>query len=101
MLDERAAKFEDGSIERNLDAIILCIGYAYSFPFQAPIAPSIKDEGIRALPPYLYIFHMQNPILAFVEAPERIIPFPLAQRQATVKARVWSNKLHLPCVNIM
>ena len=94
--DERAAKFEDGSIERNIDAIMLCTGYAYSFPFLAPTDPTIKDAGIRALPLYQYLFHTQHPTLAFVETPEKIVPFPLAESQAAVIARVWSGRLDLP-----
>ncbi|KAF6226953.1 hypothetical protein HO133_008394 [Letharia lupina] len=96
MPDERAAKFADGSVERNIDAIILCTGYAYSFPFLAPVDPTIKDEGIRALPLYQYIFHIQHPTLAFIETPEMIVPFPLAECQAAVIARVWSSRLTLP-----
>lgn len=101
MPDERAAKFEDGNIERNVDAIVLCTGYAYSFPFLAPTDPSIKDEGIRALPLYQYLFHMQHPTLAFIEMPEMIVPFPLAECQAAVIARVWSCRLALPSLHEM
>ena len=96
MPDERAAKFADGSIERNIDAIILCTGYAYSFPFLAPIDPAIKDQGIPSLPLYQHIFHMQHPTLAFIETPEMIVPFPLAECQAAVVARVWAGRLTLP-----
>ena len=99
--DERAARFEDGSIERHIDAVILCTGYAYSFPFLAPTLPTIKDKGIRALPLYQYIFHMQHPTLAFVETPEMIVPFPLAECQAAVIARVWSGRLNLPSLHDM
>ena len=95
---ERAAKFEDGSVERNIDAIILCTGYAYSFPF---LAPAIRSQGISALPLYQYIFHTQYPTLAFVELPERIVPFPLAECQAAVIARVWSGRLDLPSLQKM
>ena len=56
----------NGSIERNIDAIILCTGYANYFPFVAPLHPAITDDGIRALPLYQYLFHTQNPTLAFV-----------------------------------
>ena len=99
--DERAAQFADGSIERNIDAIILCTGYAYSFPFLAPIDPAIKDEGIRSLPLYQHIFHMHHPTLAFIETPEMIVPFPLAECQAAIVARVWAARLTLPSLQEM
>ena len=96
MPDGRAAKFEDGRIERSIDAIILCTGYAYSFPFLASLHPAIINDGIGALPLYQYLFHTQHPTLAFVETPEMIVPFPLAECQAAVLARVWSGRLELP-----
>ena len=101
MPDERAARFEDGSIERNIDAISLCTGYAYNFPFLASIDPNIKVEGIRTLPLYQYVFHLQHPNLALVETPEMIVPFPLAECQAAVIARVWSGRLALPSLHKM
>ena len=101
MPDNRAAKFEDGSIEINIDIILLCTGYAYSFPFVASIAPSIEHDGIGALPLYKHIFHMHLPTLAFVETPEKIVPFSLAECQAAVVARVWSGRLALPTLHQM
>ena len=62
----------------------------------ASIEPTIKDEGIQRLPLYQYIFHVQYPTLAFVETPEMIVPFALAECQAAVIARVWSGRLALP-----
>ena len=96
MPDDRAASFEDGSVERDIDVLLLCTGYAHSFPFLNPIDPAIKKQGIKALPLYQYIFHMEHPTLAFVEMPEKIVPFPLAESQAAIIARVWSGRLTLP-----
>ena len=45
---------------------------------------------------YRHIFHIQHPTLAFVEVNEKIIPFPLAESQAAVIARVFSGRLSLP-----
>ena len=44
---------------------------------------------------------MQYPTLAFVETPEMIVPFPLAECQAAVIARVWSGRLTLPSLHDM
>ena len=99
--DQRAARFEDGSIERDIDAIILCTGHTYSFPFLSSTLPTIKDERIQALPLYQHVFHMHHPTLAFVEPPEMIVPFPLAECQAAVIAQVWSSRLTLPNLHDM
>ncbi|KAL8671212.1 MAG: hypothetical protein Q9168_004287 [Polycauliona sp. 1 TL-2023] len=94
--EERAAKFTDGSIERDIDDVVLCTGYTYRFPFLESIQPNIEKEGVSTLPLYQHIFHMQHPTLAFIEMPEMIVPFPLAECQAAIVARVWSGRLCLP-----
>ncbi|KAL8848347.1 MAG: hypothetical protein Q9221_006650 [Calogaya cf. arnoldii] len=94
--EERAARFADGSIERDIDDIVLCTGYTYRFPFLKAIHPDIEKEGVAALPLYQHIFHMQYPSLAFIEIPGMIVPFPLAECQAVVVAQVWSGRLPLP-----
>lgn len=44
---------------------------------------------------------MEHPTLAFIETPESIVPFPLAECQAAVIARVWSGRLALPSLQKM
>lgn len=87
----RAATFEDGSIERDIDAIVFCTGYSYTFPFLKSFSPRIEYELL-----YQYIFYMPDPTLAFVEMPEKIVPFPFAECQAAAVARVWSGRLTFP-----
>ncbi|KAL9612706.1 MAG: hypothetical protein Q9167_002697 [Letrouitia subvulpina] len=94
--EKRTARFADGSIECDIDMIILCTGYAYCFPFLTSADPKINDQGIHALHPYQRIFDLKHPNLAFIETPEMIVPFPLAEAQAAVVARVWSGRLDLP-----
>ncbi|KAI4114687.1 MAG: hypothetical protein LQ345_004572 [Seirophora villosa] len=96
LASDRSAKFADGSTERDIDEVILCTGYAYSFPFLSALHPDIQTEGIRPLPLYRNIFHAQFPTLAFIETPEMIVPFPLAESQAAVVARVLAGRLPLP-----
>ncbi|KAI4231825.1 MAG: hypothetical protein LQ349_005374 [Xanthoria aureola] len=94
--EQRAARFADGIIERDIDDVVLCTGYTYRFPFLVAVHQDIEREGVVALPLYQHIFHVQHPTLAFIETPEMIVPFPLAECQAAVLARVWSGRLCLP-----
>ena len=87
----RSAKFSDGHIEHNIEIIIFCTGYQYSFPFLANFQPRIEEE-----PLYQYIFWVDDSTLAFVEMNEKVVPFPFAECQAAVIARVWSGRLILP-----
>lgn len=94
--DQRAAIFEDGTVEQDIDIVFLCTGYAYEFPFLQSVYPTVADDGIHAIHPYQYMFDITNPTLAFVEMLEQIVPFGLAESQAAVIARVWSGRLTLP-----
>ncbi|KAL8719661.1 MAG: hypothetical protein Q9225_003358 [Loekoesia sp. 1 TL-2023] len=87
----RSATFSDGRTEHDINAIMFCTGYAYTFPFLASLAPKIEEE-----PLYQYIFRMESPTLALMEMNEKIVPFPFAECQAAVLARVWSGRLSLP-----
>ena len=40
--------------------------------------------------------HIRHPTLAFAGLPVKVIPFPLAEAQAALLARVWANEVALP-----
>ncbi|KAL8825427.1 MAG: hypothetical protein Q9170_007794 [Blastenia crenularia] len=92
----RSAKFEDRTVENDIDAIMFCTGYAYTLPLVKDVAKKIEEEAL-----YQYIFRMETPTLAFMEMNEKIAPFPFAECQAAVLARVWSGRLSLPSVEEM
>ncbi|KAE8355771.1 hypothetical protein BDV28DRAFT_128348 [Aspergillus coremiiformis] len=93
---KRAVRFADGKIEDEIDAIVFCTGYLYSFPFLSSLNPPIITDGRRVLNNYQHLFYIQNPTLVFPVLPQRVIPFPLSENQAAVFARVWSGRLTLP-----
>ena len=98
---ERAVRFRNGHIESNLDAIIFCTGYLYSYPFLSAIQPPFIGTGERVQHLYQHIFSIDHPSLAFVGLPKPIIPFPTCEAQAAAIARVWSGRIELPSESIM
>ena len=105
-------RFADGSeLSGGVDVILFATGYLYSFPFLSR-APDGSREGEgegegegagagagggeRATGTWQHLFSASNPTLAFIGLPTRVIPFPLAQSQAAVVARVWSGRVQLP-----
>lgn len=58
-------------------------------------------SGFRTHDVYKHFLHMHNPTLALPVLNLKIIPFPLAENQATVIARVWSGRLELPALEAM
>ena len=93
---DRAIRFADGRIEDGIDAIVFCTGYFYSFPFLSSLDPPVITDGRRAINTYQHLFYIYNPTLVFPVLTQRIIPFPFAESQAAVFARVWSGRLTAP-----
>lgn len=92
----RAIRFQDGSIETGIDAVLFCSGYYYSFPFLSSLRPKLIDTGERVEHLYRQLFYIDHPTLAFLGLPSKIIPFRTFEGQAAVIARVWTNRLTLP-----
>lgn len=93
---DRAIRFADGRIESEIDAIVFCTGYLYSFPFLSSLDPPVITDGRRTVNAYQHLFYTYNPTLVFPLMTQRIVPFPFAESQASVFARVWSGRLSLP-----
>ena len=91
----RSVLLANGRIVRDLDAILFATGYFYSFPF-LHLHPPIITHGFRTCDLYQQLFHIPNPTLVFPILPQRIAPFPMAENQAAIIARVWSGRLSLP-----
>ena len=95
-VQERALRLKNGDIEADIDAIIFCTGYYYSYPFLSSFQPQLIKTGERVQNLYRHIFSIDHPTLAFVGLPKPIVPFRTCEGQAAVIARVWSDRLDLP-----
>ncbi|MCJ1330774.1 hypothetical protein MMC10_007461 [Thelotrema lepadinum] len=93
---QRAIRFADGHIEEDIDCVLFCTGYLYSFPFLSSFLEELLQDGSRVHNVYQYLFFMDHPSLAFITLPIRVIPFPLSEVQGAVVAKVWSGQLSLP-----
>ncbi|KAI3322993.1 FAD/NAD(P)-binding domain-containing protein [Xylariaceae sp. AK1471] len=85
----------------NIDAILFCTGYLYAFPFFSassfpPSTPPLITNGRRVHGLARHFLHTSHPTLVFPGLPIKIIPFPVAEAQAAVFSRLWSNRLPLP-----
>jgi cation diffusion facilitator CzcD-associated flavoprotein CzcO len=96
IVESRAVRFEDGRVEADIDAIVYCTGYLYSFLFFKALDPPLVDTGRRVRGLYKQLFNINHPTLAFTALSQKIIPFPVAEAQGSVIAKVWAGKLELP-----
>jgi cation diffusion facilitator CzcD-associated flavoprotein CzcO len=95
-LDNRGVEFEDGTFESDIDAIVFATGYFYSFPFLENVKPALITDGSHVNHTYKHLFYAPQPTLSFLALNQRVIPFPIAEAQASVVARVYSGRLTLP-----
>lgn len=101
LVNDRSVKFEDGRIEKNIDAIVYCTGYLYAYPFLSSLKSPVVTTGRRVRGLYKQLFYISHPTLAFTALSQKVIPFPLSEAQGAVVAKVWSNKLVLPEEGVM
>ncbi|KAI0575561.1 flavin dependent monooxygenase [Pyrenophora tritici-repentis] len=94
--DTRGVQFADGSMEHDIDAVVFATGYFYSLPFLNGVEPKLITSGERVEGTYKHLFNAVRPTLCFLALPQRVIPFPLAEAQAAVVARVYAGRLTLP-----
>jgi thioredoxin reductase len=78
------------------DVILFATGYEYSFPFLKGKLQVNQDRYVYPL--YKQLFHadFRQGQLSFLTIPYRIVPFPLAELQSHLIARVLSGQIHLP-----
>lgn len=99
----RGVRFEDGMAEDDIDAILYCTGYLYSYPFlqhahggvAAPNAGLITT-GERVQNLYQHMFYRPRPTLVFLGLPQKVIPLPFVEAQSAVVAKVLSGQITLP-----
>ncbi|KAF1836056.1 FAD/NAD(P)-binding domain-containing protein [Decorospora gaudefroyi] len=99
--ETRGVVFADGRQEDGIDAVVFCTGYFYSLPFLRDVAPPLVTTGERVNHTYKHVFYAPRPSLSFLALNQKVIPFPLAEAQAAVLARVYSGRLTLPSLDEM
>lgn len=91
----RSAITKGGQVIGDIDHIVFCTGYLYSLPFLDNQFPGITD-GLYIKDLYRQMFYTDDPSLAFVGVNKFVSPFPLGESQASIIARVFSDRIQLP-----
>jgi len=81
---------DDGGDIELPNAIIVCTGYLYSFPF-LHVDPPVGVNGRRLHNIAYECLYAPNPTLAFLGLPYKIVPFPLCEVQAKFIAYCWKG----------
>ncbi|ORY71722.1 FAD/NAD(P)-binding domain-containing protein [Pseudomassariella vexata] len=96
LVEEKGLQLKDGRVITDVDFVLFCTGYLFSFPFFESMDPPLVTNGRRVYGLYKQLVHIQHPTLVFPGLPIKAIPFPLSEAQAAVYARIWANALELP-----
>lgn len=121
LAEQKGVEFADGRVELGVDRVLFATGYLYTFPFLKSLTAAtasalggdaghdgvLHDSSSSSAMPLItdgsrvhnlakHLLHVAHPTLAFPGLPIKVIPFPLAEAQAAVLARLWSNALPLP-----
>ncbi|KAK6834707.1 hypothetical protein PG987_009401 [Apiospora arundinis] len=111
LVAERGVRLRDGTVITDLDTVMFCTGYLFAYPFlqcfrdtadgqetslaHARGQPLVTD-GRKVHGLYKHMIDMRYPTLAFSGLPIKVIPFPVAESQGAVLARLWDNEMGLP-----
>ncbi|KAJ1173081.1 hypothetical protein NDU88_004923 [Pleurodeles waltl] len=93
---ETAAIFEDGTIEEDIDVVIFCTGYSFSFPF---IDDSVIQVNSNKTTLYRMVFppKLEKPTMAFIGLIQPIgAIMPISELQARWATRIFKGLLKLP-----
>ncbi len=85
---------EGGERLRDVDDLLLCIGYDYAFPFLEPGLVTVEAKWVHPL--WLDMVCIQAPRLAFIGLPFQVVPFPLMEMQARVFAHLLTGAIPQP-----
>ncbi|KAK3082703.1 hypothetical protein FSP39_003185 [Pinctada imbricata] len=92
-MTEKGVVFPDGN-ELNVDAVIFCTGYRYTFPYLKDGLINITEN--RIIPLYKHIVHMKYPSLVFPGVPQPYAYFPFLHQTAKFAVRVIDGRIKLP-----
>jgi dimethylaniline monooxygenase (N-oxide forming) len=92
--------FVDGSVAKDVDAIILATGYNYTFPFLEENMIELKHNAPSM---YKHMFRVEEkPSIAFIGCLQPVgCMFSVAELQARLATRVFKGLVKLPSVKEM
>jgi hypothetical protein len=90
-------KLQDGTQLMDIDYVVFATGYLFGLPFLSRTeGTQLVTDGQKVHNLYRHLLYINNPTLAFIGLPIRVVPFPISQSQSKVVARCWSGKTKLP-----
>lgn len=90
--EDRSVHYLDGTIQSNVDKIILGTGYRFSLPFLQQ--KNVLNNRIHGI--FQHVVDIHDPSLAFIGAVSAGLTFKTFEWQAVLASRLWSGRCALP-----
>ncbi|MGB2238477.1 MAG: NAD(P)-binding domain-containing protein [Pseudomonadales bacterium] len=90
---------KSGEHLNDIDTVLFCTGYRYSFPFLDPDLVEVDDNLVAPL--YRQILSVKHPTLAFIGLPFLVIPFPMFLIQSQWLRAILNAPGRLPAPSTM
>uniref|UniRef100_A0A5S6QTK9 Flavin-containing monooxygenase n=1 Tax=Trichuris muris TaxID=70415 RepID=A0A5S6QTK9_TRIMR len=98
-LERKAAVLYNGR-KISIDAIVLCTGYVYDFPFiKDDLGLKVDDNSVSPL--YLHMISIHFPSLFFIGLCRTVLPFPFFDVQVRFAVELLKGNISLPSVEWM
>jgi len=88
----RSVHYLDGTVDTNVDKILLGTGYRFSLPFLEH--KNVSNNRIHGL--YQHVINIDDPTLAFIGAVNAGLTFKTFEWQAVLVSRLWAGRCTLP-----
>lgn len=96
----RELRLTDGSFLNDVDVLLFCTGYNYTFPFlDSSCRPKVENRVVSPL--YKHMIHINFPRLCFIGIPIQICPFPQFDLQVQLFVKSLSGDFQLPSRDAM
>merc|ERR1711956_98283 len=93
-------QLSDGTSIGDVDVILFCTGYHYSFPFlDATCHPKVENRIVWPL--YKHMISIDHPSLCFIGIPIQICPFPQFDIQVQFFVKSLTGEMLLPAKEAM
>jgi hypothetical protein len=94
---DKSFALSDGNYVQDIDVLLYCSGYKYSFPFlDISCGIEILNSFTMVKPLYKHMINLNHPSMCFIGVPIQVIPFPQFDLQCQLYTNFMAGIVKLP-----
>ncbi|CAL1685616.1 unnamed protein product [Lasius platythorax] len=99
-IDKTTFRLRDGTTVDDINVLIFCTGYKYSFPFLNENC-GIRIDNNYVTPLYKHLINIEHPSMCIVGIPTVVVPFPMFHMQVQYFLALLEGRVTLPTKSVM